>query len=158
MGNGVQPARTHSLDVGSVDVGPPNMVKSGEEGEGLTSPPSSSGRTAHLLKFATALNRLCETCVFIGTLAHYEEFITRDLLIDLTEELNTRTAEVLDSTGEMYPWHTDVDVVFEEVHEAAKTALQCLRKGRPPVESNSSGSRYPDKGHPISSPRRSRPQ
>ncbi len=139
-------------------MGPPNVLKSGEEGEGLASPPAPSGRTARLYRLANALHDLCETCIYIGCITHYEDDLEANVLVDLTSELNERTAEVVSATGESYPWHSDVDVVFEAVHAAAATALRCLRKEQRQEASNWSGSPSPDKARQTSSPRRCPPQ
>lgn len=119
--------------------GPPNVLFSGEEGEGLTSTPAPSGRTASLVRFANALHDLCDTCIFIGCITHYEDNVSPQLISELHHELNERTAEVLSCTGETYPWHSDVDEVFEAVHAAARKALQCSLKERREAASSSSG-------------------
>ncbi len=95
--------------------------------EGAASPTSGpAGARPRLQALAEALYDLCDTMTYIGAFTAYEADLTVDLKCEITEELNDRIARVLEVTGESYPWHSDVDVVFEAAHAAAAKALPAL--------------------------------
>ncbi len=108
----------------NLDTPPPGMGPSGEEGAGLASLlPDPSGRTARIRRLARALGDFAETLLSAGTLTHYADALTNDHLCDLFEEVNNRTAAVLQSIGEEDTC-PDVDEVFDAVEQAVHKALR----------------------------------
>ncbi len=71
--------------------------------------------------FAIAVQELVEVSISAGVCCHYA--LSRDQAIAIRGELNDAVASLLERTGETYPWHSDVDVVFEAAHLALTRTL-----------------------------------
>jgi len=69
--------------------------------------------------FAEALYQLCACVRDHGVVEHYDEYVTRDMRIEMTHELNARCEELVAAVEGDTKWQdSDVDVVFEAVHAA----------------------------------------
>ncbi len=125
--------------------GPGGALRSRVVGEGSNLSPEGPARSPsgpvglRCQDFAEALYDLCDTLTYVGAFTAYEADLTVDIKCDITEELNERVARLLNTVGKTYPWHSDVDVVFEAVHAAVAKALPGLRGARGVAE-RSSGS------------------
>jgi len=117
----------------------PQLVISGEEGEGLASPsPPLTG--GPLKRVSTELSHLVYECITYGVLVRECEAQGLAVPDYSTQGIDKQVAALLWAFDEDNRWHDDVDSVFDEVAEVlAHAAHPALRQACPRMAEVKSG-------------------